>query len=164
MRISGLMSSLVVALLVALVVGLAGCGGDDDATSAAPPATTSQSTANEAFCASLDDLGTAAADLKALDPSSTSLDQLSSTVAAIGTAWTAVENAAKDAKGVNTSALSDAWNGVRAATRNLAGSGSVSAAAKSVEDSLAPLEQAVRDLRPECGSTTDASGSTTNGG
>lgn len=164
MRRSVLMSSLVAALFVALVVGLAGCGDDDDAASTAPPATTSQSAANEAFCASLDDLGTAVDDLKALDPSSTSLDQLSSTVAAIGTAWTGVKNAAKDATDVDTSALSDAWSGVQAAARNLASSGSVSAAAESVEDSLTPLEEAVQDLRPECGSTTDGSGSTTNGG
>ncbi|HMN98917.1 MAG TPA: hypothetical protein PKD59_05845 [Miltoncostaeaceae bacterium] len=160
MRRSVLTSTIVAVLIAALALGLAGCGDDDDAASTAATATSSQAGANAEFCASLDDLQSAVGDLTALDPSTTSLDQLSSTVAALGTAWTGVVSSAKDATGVDTSALSDAWDGVIAATKDLAGSGSLTVAAQNVEDAVAPLETAIQDLRPECGTTT---GATTTG-
>ena len=70
--------------------------------------------------------------------------------------------AAADAKDVDTSALSDSWDGVKTALAAIPGSGtSPSAAVESVTSALEPLQQAADDLKPQCeGSTT--TGATTS--
>ena len=161
MRKSALLST-IGALLTLLVLALAGCGSSSSAgSSPGTGATTSQSTANAAFCASLGDLETATANVKSIDPKNTTVTQLTTAATQLGAAWTSVEASAKDATGVDTAALTDAWSGVKAATQNLQGSGTTpSAAAQTLKGAIAPLQQAADDLKPQCEGVT-TTGTTT---
>ncbi len=150
------------AVLAALALALGGCGDDaDDAETATPPAatsTTSQADADAALCASLDDLEAAAGDLRSLDPANTTLTQLTTAAMDLASAWADVRAAASDARAVDTTALTDAWDGVTAVIQDLPGSGQTpTQAVAALTDSLAPLEDAVDEVRPEC----DAAGTTT---
>lgn len=149
-------------VLAALALALGGCGDDsEDAETATPAttgATTSQAAADAAFCASLDDLEDAAGDLRSLDPANTTITQLTTAATGLGAAWADVRAAAGDARDIDSAALQDAWSGVSAVIQDLPGSGSTpSEAAQALADSLAPLEDAADELRPEC----DAVGTTT---
>ena len=140
------------ALLVLLALGLAGCG--DDSTSEADATTsqtTSQTDSNAAFCASLTELEDATDDLKALDPTATTITELTTTATNLVTAATGVLTAAKDDVSIDTAALSQAWDNVTTAIGDIPGSGqSASQAVNSLKTALEPLEQAADDLRPNC--------------
>lgn len=134
------------ALMVLLALGLAACGDDDTSEAGA---TTSQTDSNAAFCASLTDLGDATDDLKALDPTDTTLTELTTTATGLITASADVLSAAKDDVSIDTAALSQAWDNVRQAIRDIPGK-SVSQALGSLQTALEPLEQAADELRPNC--------------
>ncbi len=134
--------------MVILALGLAACGSDS-----APVAgsSTSPSSSNEAVCASRADLQDAFADLRALDPTNTTLGRLTTTSANLLTAGAALLSAAKDDVSIDTTALSQAWDSAKAAIRDIPGSGqSARQALESLKDSLEPLDQAVSNLRANC--------------
>ena len=142
--------------MVLLALGLAGCG--DDSTSEAG-STTSQTDSNAAFCASLTDLENATDDLKALDPTGTTLTTLTTTAANVLTAGTGVLSAAKDDVSIDTASLSQAWDNVTTAIRDIPGSGrSAGEAVDSLQTALEPLEQAADDLKPNCERTGTTTG------
>ena len=73
-----------------------GCGSSSSGSSpSSAGATTSQATANAAFCSSLDQLETATANVKSLDPKNTTVTQLTTAATQLGAAWTNVKASAK---------------------------------------------------------------------
>lgn len=144
------------ALVVLLALGLAGCGSD---STPAAGSTTSQTSSNEAFCASLTDVQDAATGLKALDPTNTTLTELATKATSLLTAGTGLLSAAKDDVSIDTAALGQAWDNVKTAITDIPGSGqSASQAVESLKTALEPLDQATSDLRPNC----DETGTTTS--
>ncbi len=143
--------ALITSLAVVLALVLAACGSSSSSGGSGGGATTSQESANAAFCAGLADVRTAADAVTSLDPKNTTLTQLSTAMADLGTAWTSFAAAAASTKGVDHAALTDAWNGLKDAATALPGSGaSPSEAVQSLQPHLAALEKAAEGLAPEC--------------
>jgi hypothetical protein len=141
----------IAALVIVLALGLAACGSSSSGSGPSGGATTSQESANAAFCSSLADLKSAAGDLTSLDPANTTLTQLSTAVADLSTAWTSFSAEAGSTKGVDTAALTDAWNGLKDAAAAIPGSGdSPSEAIQSLKPHLTALQDALDGLAPEC--------------
>jgi len=144
------------ALVALLALGLAGCGSS---STPAAGSTTSQTSSNEAFCASLTEVQGATADLKALDPTNTTLTEVATKAANLLSAGTGLLAAAKDDVSIDKTALSQAWDNVKAAIKDIPGSGqSASQAVASLKTALQPLDQAASDLKPNC----DGTGTTTS--
>ena len=82
----------------------------------------SQSSAETAYCSSLNDLETSVSEVAAADPSSTTPDQLEPLISGAQNAWRDVQSAASNLASANQSSLVQAWNGFQSAVDTSAGS------------------------------------------
>lgn len=149
------------ALTGGLVLGLSGCGSTSssnaDSTTQAGTAT-GTAAANAAFCASLVDVQSALTDVKNLNSSNISLLTLTTTVSSLTTALSELAAGAKDAAGVNASALQSSFAQLKDDLVAIPGSGQgLSAGLASAQKALQPVQDQLNELKPECstdGTTT----------
>ena len=144
----------VVALAGALVLGLAGCGsGASDGSTSIATTGTSQAASNAAFCSSLVNVQSALTDLKNVNPSDISLNELTQLASGLTTALSQLAAGAKDAVGVDSAALQSSFTQLTNDLRAIPGSGQgLSAGLASAQKALAPVQAALDDVKPECSS------------
>jgi ABC-type glycerol-3-phosphate transport system substrate-binding protein len=151
----------VIALAGALILGLAGCGSDASAGSTSVATTsTAQAASNAAFCSSLVDVQSAVTDIKNVNPSDISVTKLTQLASGLSTALTQLTAGAKDAVGVDSTALQSSFTQLKNDLLAIPGSGQgLSAGLASAQKALVPVQNALDDVKPEC-----SSGGTTVGG
>lgn len=141
---------------LAAALALAGCGGGgggSSSTSASTPSTVAATTvATSGFCADLAELRRAAGDLRGLDPSNASLDQLAEVAANLGAAWNQLRASAKSAPaGVDATALTAQWRRVLADAKQLTSGGATPAVVvTTLKADAAALKKEADALAPHC--------------
>ena len=152
----------VAAVTGGLVLGLSGCGstssGSADATTQAGTAT-GTAAANAAFCSSLVDVQSALTDVKNLNSSNISVSKLTTTVSSLTTALSQLAAGAKDAVGVDASALQSSFAQLKDDLLAIPGSGQgLSAGLASAQKALVPVQNQLNELKPECSSAGTTTG------
>jgi len=93
----------------------------------------SQSSAETAYCSSLNDLETSVAEVANAAPSSTTQAQLEPLISGVQNAWRDVQSAASDLASVNQSSLDKAWNGFQSAVDTGSSTQSIVLAAQALQ-------------------------------
>jgi hypothetical protein len=143
----------VLATGIGLVV--AGCGSSNNNT---------QTSANAAFCTSLASFDQQKNQFESTVKSGPTKSEVQTAYGNLKTSFDNVKSAAQNAKNVSTDALQSAWDGLTSAVQGVTSASSLQVGLTAVKNSFAPLDQAVNDLKPNCGTTTGTSTAATTTG
>lgn len=117
--------------------------------------TTSSAATNAALCSAVANFKSALSGMTNLG-SSPSISSFAAATGNVATAWTQLQTAAKSAKGVDTTALSNAVNTFENTMQSLPSKGfsatNISSAVDAAKQAVVPLQDAVKGLAPNCGS------------
>jgi hypothetical protein len=116
--------------------------------------TGTQASANAQLCAASSQLKSAIAGMTNLT-TSTSISQFASATSDVASAWSALESAAKTAKGIDTTQLGNAVNTFESTMSALPSKGlSFSQDIAQAKAAIQPVEQAAKNIAPNCSSTS----------
>jgi hypothetical protein len=153
-------------LVVAALLGTAACGSSSSSSSSSSStggttstamtdttgSSTSSATTNAALCAAVANFKASLTGMKNLSKSS-SVSDFATATGNVSTAWAQLQTAAKSVKGVDTTALGNAVNTFTTTMTSLPSKGlSFSQDIDAAKQAVVPLETAVKDLAPNCGS------------
>jgi len=154
-------------LIGAALLTTAACGSSSSSSTTNTASATSttggtgtQAAANAELCAAVTQLNTAISGMKGLT-TSTSITQFATATTNVASAWTALQSAAKTAKGIDTTQLGNAVNTFESTMQSLLGSGkSFSQDIQTAKSAIQPVEQSAKNIAPNCGATS-TTGTTT---
>jgi hypothetical protein len=121
---------------VALIVVVAGCGGDSE----------SQASAEESLCASLSDFAASVVRLQGLTVQTASTDDFEAAADDVSEAWDAVVADAEDVAEADTSALESSYNDLEGAIEDAPDDVPVAEAVGTLQEEVAAVAASYREM------------------